>query len=110
MAFNLHATPETGRGEMLNLAPDRLSLWFESSQRITLMAMSCWPEMTYSAGGSSFSSIGESTVGVKPPVARSLLSVATKEGGRFGISSVPMTAPVVMRKSLQYRRSFFFIL
>src|SRR5437588_64093 len=30
---------------------------------MTLMPMSCWPDMTYSAGGSSFSPTGESMVG-----------------------------------------------
>jgi hypothetical protein len=36
---------------------------------------------------------------VKPPEVRSLFKVAMTEGGRFGISSVPMTAPEVTRKS-----------
>ena len=70
--------------------------------------MSCCPEITNSAGGNSISNTGDNTVGVKPPEVRSLFNVATIDGGRFGNSLVPITAPDVIRNSLTYSRSLFY--
>ncbi len=50
------------------------------------MVKVCCPEIIKSAGGSSCSVKTVATVGLKPPAVRSLFSVASIEGGRFGIS------------------------